>query len=70
MVCAATLIWINQTSFKFRGRDYLSFSVKFASFVKLDTKKLPNHTLRQLFQVLMKWYLLRQCSLFDAQTVR
>jgi hypothetical protein len=25
--------WINQTSLSFRGRDYLSFNVKFASFV-------------------------------------
>lgn len=28
--------WINQTSLSFRGRDYLSFNVKFASFVNLS----------------------------------
>ena len=48
MVCAATLLWINQTSLKFRGRDYLSFTPNFASFVNLALKKLSNHTLRQL----------------------
>lgn len=48
MICAATLLWINQTSSKFRGRDYLSFTLNFASFVKLGTKKLSNQTLRQL----------------------
>jgi hypothetical protein len=47
MICAATLSWINHTSLKFRGRDYLSFTLKFASFVKLDTKNLSNQTLRQ-----------------------
>jgi len=51
MICAATLSWINHTSSKFRGRDYLSFTLNFASFVKIHTKKLSNQTLRQLKRV-------------------
>lgn len=47
MVCAATLLWINQTSLKFRGRDYLSFTLNFASFVNSPLKRLSIQTLRQ-----------------------